>query len=274
MEESCYAGCWLRRKYADDGEALNGMNMDCDFWQDKVDAFVDDELSQAEVREFESHLRECRACAAETVARQRLKAETRAAGMRFEPSAELQAKIAKRVGRQQRGNWAWWPALAGVAAALVIAFVVGQAGNRERTQNALVAQLVDQHVATMASANPADVLSNDSHNVKPWFNGKVPFSVDIPNLENTPYTLIGGKFVYFQQEPAAQLIFGIRKHKISVFMFRDHGETAALGERTSPEKHNGFQVQSWSEDGLRYVAVSDVNADDVRKLCEMLKAES
>jgi anti-sigma factor RsiW len=248
--------------------------MDCDFWQDKVDAFVDDELSQAEVREFESHLRECRACAAETVARQRLKVETRAAGMRFEPSAELQAKIAKRVSRERKFAWAWWPVGVGLAAALVIAFFVGQAGNRERTQNALVAQLVDQHVATMASANPVDVVSSDSHNVKPWFNGKVPFSVDIPNLANTPYTLIGGKFVYFQQQPAAQLVFGIRKHKISVFMFRDQGDTVALGEQRAPEKRNGFQVQSWSEDGLRYVAVSDVNADDVRKLCEMLKAAS
>ena len=184
------------------------MKMDCDIWQDKIDAFVDDELSSAEVREFESHLRECRACAAETVARQRLKAETRAAGMRYEPSAELRAKIAGRVGGKRKQVWAWWPVAAGIAAALVFAVFVGQAWNRQQTQNALVAQLVDQHVATMASANPVDVQSNDSHNVKPWFNGKVPFSVDIPNLENTAYTLIGGKFTYFQQEPAAQLIFG------------------------------------------------------------------
>jgi anti-sigma factor RsiW len=250
------------------------MKMDCDIWQDKIDAFVDNELPAAELREFESHLRTCLACAAEVVARQRLKAETRAAGLRYEPSAELQARIATRVGGKRRGTWLWWPALAGVAAALVLAVFVGQAWNRQQLQDAMVAQLVDQHVATMASANPADVLSNDSHNVKPWFNGKVPFSVDIPNLENTPYTLIGGKFVYFQQEPAAQLVFGIRKHKISVFMFRDHGETAAMGEERTPKRHNGFQVQTWSEDGLRYVAISDVNADDVRKLCEMLKAAS
>jgi anti-sigma factor RsiW len=250
------------------------MKMDCDIWQDKIDAFVDDELSAAEVRGFESHLRECRACAAETVARQRLKVETRTAGMRYEPSAELQARIAARVGEKRKSVWAWWPAAVGVAAALVIALLAGQTWNRQQTQNVMLAQLVDQHVAAMASANPVDVQSNDSHNVKPWFNGKVPFSVDIPNLENTAYTLIGGKFVYFQQEPAAQLLFGIRKHKISVFMFRDHGSTSSLGEQSTPVKRNGFQVQTWSEDGLRYVAVSDVNAEDVRKLCEMLKSAS
>lgn len=250
------------------------MKMDCDIWQDKIDAFVDDELPTGDVREFESHLRTCSACAAEVVARQRLKSETRAAGLRYEPSSKFQAQIAARVGGKRKAVWAWWPAAVGVAAALVVAVFAGQAWNRQQAQNAMVAQLVDQHVATMASANAVDVVSDDSHNVKPWFNGKVPFSVDIPNLENTAYTLVGGKFAYFQQEPAAQLVFGIRKHKISVFMFRDHGNTAALGEQTAPVKRNGFQVQTWSEDGLRYVAISDVNADDVRKLCEMLKAAS
>jgi anti-sigma factor RsiW len=250
------------------------MKMDCDLWQDKIDAFVDDELSAAEVRDFEAHLRACPACAAETVARQRLKTETRSAGLRYVPSAELQARIAGAIGKKRKTRWQVWPATVGIAAALVMAIVVGQVWNRQQAQNAMVAQLVDQHVATMASANPADVVSNDSHNVKPWFNGKVPFSVEIPNLDNTPYTLIGGKFVYFQQEPTAQLIFGIRKHKISVFMFRDHGNTASLGEETAPVRRNGFQMQSWSEDGLRYVAISDVNAEDVRKLCEMLKSAS
>ena len=250
------------------------MKMDCDIWQDKIDAFVDDELSAGDVREFQAHLRSCSACSAETIARQRLKAETRAVGLRYEPSGELQAKIAARIGAKKKTSWTWWPAAVGVAAALVFALVVGQAWDRQRMQREMVAQLVDQHVATMASANPVDVISTDQHTVKPWFNGKVPFSVDIPNLENTPYTLVGGKLVYFQQAPAAQLVFAIRKHKISVFMFRDHGNTASLGEQTSPERKNGFQMQSWSEDGLRYVAVSDVNPDDVRKLCEMLKTAS
>lgn len=246
------------------------MKMDCDLWQDKIDTFVDDELPPAEVREFEAHLRECRACAAETVARQRLKMETRAAGMRYGPSEAFAAKVAGNVGQRRTFHWHWLPAVGFAAAAVMVAVLVVQVWQRAQTRDLLVAQLVDQHVAALASANPVDVASNDSHNVKPWFNGKVPFSVDIPKLDDTPYTLVGGKFVYFQQEPAAQLVFGIRKHKISVFMFRDHGNTAQWGEQTAPVRHNGFVTQTWSEDGVRYFAVSDVNADDVRKLCEML----
>jgi anti-sigma factor RsiW len=186
----------------------------------------------------------------------------------------LQSRIAERIGQRQKTAWQWWPALAGIAASLVLAVLIGQAWDRQQMRNELAIQLVDQHVATLAAANPVDVVSTDSHSVKPWFAGKVPFSVDLPNLESTPYTLIGGKFVYFQQAPAAQLLFGIRKHKISVFIFRDHGNTSLLGEETVPVRRSGFVTQTWSEDGVRYFAISDVNAEDVRKLCEMLKTAS
>jgi len=43
-------------------------------------------------------------------------------------------------------------------------------------------------------------------------------------------------------------------------------ETAALGEQTAPIRKAGFQTQSWTEDGIRYFAISDVNAQDVRQL--------
>src|SRR3954451_13300956 len=182
--------------------------MNCEIWQDKLDAFVDLELPAAELRDFQGHLRGCAACSAEAVARQRLKSQTRLAGQRFSPSAEFEKRmLGAKPARTAR--WNWLPVLATAAAAVI--FIVSFTMVQQRTRgHELVSQLVDEHVATMASANPVDVVSNDSHNVKPWFNGKVPFSVEIPNLENTPYTLIGGKFVYFQQEPAAQLIFGIR----------------------------------------------------------------
>jgi anti-sigma factor RsiW len=135
----------------------------------------------------------------------------------------------------------------------------------------MLAQLVDQHVAALASSNPVDVVSSDSHTVKPWFAGKVPFSVDLPQLDGTPFTLVGGRMAYFQQAPAAQLIFAVRKHRISVFMFREHGETPLLGNRDVPSHELSYAVESWTEDGLRYFAVSDSNPQDVRQLCLLLR---
>jgi len=246
--------------------------MNCDLYQDKFDAFVDMELSSAEAREFEEHVRACPACSAEALARQQLKSQTRLAGQRFVPSAEFEGRML-RTNMPKKARWTWLPALAMAAAALLL--VLGGITWRQRTiEQQLTSQLVDQHVATMASANPVDVISTDAHTVKPWFQGKVPFSVDIPELHDTQFTLLGGRLAYFQQIPAAQLIFAVRQHRISVFLFRDNGETTAFGQQSSPIRRMGFETQSWTEDGIRYFAISDVNAQDVRQLCDLLRRRS
>ena len=247
--------------------------MNCDLWQDKIDAFVDAELAGDEARGFEEHLHSCPACSAETRARQQLKLETRSAGRRFVPSYEFEQRVQHKIARPRIRMWNWLPAaaVAGAVAVIAIAVLLGSEWHDRVLQQQLTAQLVDQHIAALASSTPVDVLSEDSHTVKPWFAGKVPFSVDIPQLAGTQFTLIGGRLAYFQQAPAAQLIFGVRKHKISVFMFRDHGETARLGNRDVPSRQLSFSVESWAEDGLRYVAISDVNPEDVRQLCALLR---
>jgi anti-sigma factor RsiW len=244
--------------------------MNCEIWQNKLDAFVDLELPAAELRDFQSHLRGCAACSAEAVARQRLKSQTRLAGQRFSPSAEFEKRMLG--AKPTKARWNWLPALATAAAAII--FVAGFTMFQQRARgHELVSQLVDQHVATMASVNPVDVVSNDSHNVKPWFQGKVPFSVDMPNLDGSQFTLVGGKVSYVQQNPAAQLVFAVRQHRISVFVMRETSETARLGEDAGPSRRVGFNTQSWTEDGLRYFAISDVNPNDVRELCERLKRQ-
>jgi anti-sigma factor RsiW len=165
----------------------------------------------------------------------------------------------------------WVPVFASAVAMLAVMMFVGISWKNAAQRQQIVAQLVDQHVETLASDHPVDVISTDQHTVKPWFSGKVPFSVDIPNLTGTQFELIGGRVAYLQQAPAAQLIFGVRKHRISVFMLRDQGNATLLGNETSPVRRTGFNTQTWVEDGIRYFAISDVNAEDVRQLCDLLK---
>src|SRR5258708_40218592 len=101
--------------------------MNCELWQDKIDAFVDSELVPGQARGFEEHLRSCPACSAETLARQRLKLETRLAGQRFAPTPEFEARIRHKVAAPRRlVVWMWMPALASTAAVVFIAILAGQ----------------------------------------------------------------------------------------------------------------------------------------------------
>jgi anti-sigma factor RsiW len=158
------------------------------------------------------------------------------------------------------------------AAALLVASAFLLILERERgTEQQLMSELVDQHVATLASSNPVDVVSSDRHTVKPWFEGKIPFTFNLPELQGSPFILEGGKVSYLSQSPGAQLIFRVRQHQISVFIFQERGLREAR-RNESARTALSFEVRNWRHNGLRYFVIGDASAHDLDQLSELIKA--
>jgi len=247
--------------------------MACDAWSDKLDAYVDGELPVPEASALARHLRECPNCALDAFERVQMKRSVAIAGKRYEPTSQLRNKIEHSIKAPSRGAipWAWrivaLPALLILIISLSMSFYV----RHEKTQRDRVySELADLHVATLASATPVDVISTDRHTVKPWFEGKIPFSFNLPELQGTDLTLVGGKVAYLAQTPGAQLIYRLRKHEISVFIFQDRGaETASWG--TDPLSQLSFTFETWTKNGLRYFVVGDVSAQDMDSLSKLLR---
>jgi anti-sigma factor RsiW len=246
--------------------------MVCDIWTEKLDAYLDGELPSAEARALSEHLRGCAACAAESLSRVQQKRALQAAGQRFTPDPAFRVRIQKTIAAKPR-RWShlWFPALATVAV-LLIAAVFPLTVNRERRgDQQLMSELADLHVATLASSNPVDVVSTDRHTVKPWFAGKIPFTFNLPELQDSAFTLVGGKVSYLNQSPGAELIFRVRQHQISVFIFQER----AVGNMRADDAAQSvlsFNVRSWSHNGLRYFVIGDASAEDLDKLSGLIKA--
>jgi len=245
--------------------------MSCD-WSVKLDRYVDDELSAGELTEFQEHLAGCAACAAGALSRLQLKRMTQAAGQRFRPPVDLRKKIEKSISERSGPSWfrRWVPALA-VAAAAVLMMVSAAIWLRYARGEQTVGELADLHVATLASTNPVDVVSTDRHTVKPWFQGKLPFTFNLPELQDSPFKLIGGSVAYFQQSPGAHLLFELRKHRISVFIFQNRGGAGWPNPGLSSPSDLTFSSETWTNGGLRYFVIGDCNRsdlDNLRKLFE------
>ena len=127
------------------------------------------------------------------------------------------------------------------------------------------------HVATLASANPVDVISTDRHTVKPWFQGRIPFSFNLPELANTEFTLAGGKVSYLKGTPGAQLVYEYGKHHISVFIYPERTLQLPL-QSDGLQTDMAFHTMTWTEGNLRFFVVGDVSADQVRSLGTLLQA--
>ena len=232
-----------------------------------LSAFVDGELSTAEQQGIQQHLAGCHTCALRVLSATQLKAATARAGRRFAPAPEALARLTAQLQRQPRSTGrgrsnrgSLWIGLA--AACLLAVSLVGW--RVIHTGNTLSAELLDQHLATLSSA--PQVISTDRHTVKPWFQGRLPFSFNLPDSTALPpdTTLKGADLAYLQGRPAALLLFTIHKHEVSVFVTQRSSLALLSGTRS------GFTIHSATTHDLDIVAVSDVNPADLDALLAIL----
>ena len=250
--------------------------MTCDPWQAKLDAYVDGDGAQEDSAGLDAHLRTCPSCAADALARLKMKRMTQAAAARYAPSPQFRLRIEKAIQKNRKPLWAftWMPTLAACGVALVLIIASAALWMRHSAREQTLAELLDLHVATMASANPVDVISTDRHTVKPWFQGKLPFTFNLPELQNSPFKLVGGRVMYFNHSPGAQLLFELRSHRLSVFILQDQPGVVPLAMGATVARELAFNVESWSETGLRYVVIGDAGPADVHELSELLRTAS
>ena len=248
--------------------------MACEAWRDKLDLYLDGELETAEASALGLHLRSCSACANDALERVQLKRSVQMAGKHYEPRAEFRSRIAGMVAAKPRvrPSWGWKIIFAPALALLVLSLAVSSyVGRQSAARHRVYSELADLHVSTLASSSPVDVLSSDRHTVKPWFQGKIPFTFDVPELQGTQFSLIGGRVAYLEQEAGAHLIFQVRQHKISVFIFPERGEKMP-SLPPGPVNELSFNVESWTNGGLQYFVIGDASPEDVQALSKLLGA--
>jgi anti-sigma factor RsiW len=245
----------------------------CESWKTKLDAYLDGELPSEEMRAFDTHVHRCSSCAADALGRVQIKRSIQTAGKRFVPTAEfrrrVQGTIATKPLRSFRPTWMFAAALAVLAFAILLSGYLGM--QRSRREQAY-GEIADLHVAALASSSRVDVVSSDRHTVKPWFQGRIPFAFDLPEVQNSEFSLVGGRMTYFGQTPGAHLIYAVRKHEISVFIFQEATVQDRLDKSPALTKEMSFNVATWSQGGLRYFVIGDASAADISNLAKLFKA--
>jgi anti-sigma factor RsiW len=246
--------------------------MVCEAWERGIDRYLDGELPESEIAALEAHLKGCASCATAALSRRELRLAIREAGAAFTPGPAFRARMERAAkGRSGAARSALW--LLPLAAALLAGVgLVALRGGREAAGDFGVREAVDLHVTELASTVPPDVVSSDSHTVKPWFEGKLPFTFDLPDLSRSPFELLGGRVVWIDQMPAAHLLFRVRRHRVSVFVLEERRDATPILRDLGPgASARSFGVRSFSDRGLRYVIVADTGQEDLDDLARRLR---
>jgi anti-sigma factor RsiW len=240
-----------------------------------MSAFIDAELSTAEDQRVREHLTECKDCALRVLSATDLKNASARAGRRFAPPPEAFARVTAHLRSSQAKTktdarvYSFRPmAWAAIAAAVLLAVSL-LSWHQFRQNDTVAAELLDQHLATLSTSAVPQVVSSDKHTVKPWFQGRLPFSFNLPEAATLPPATVlnGADLAYFNGQPAALLLFTVRKHQVSVWLVQRTAEPALM---KLPENRAGFTIHSATASGLRIIAVSDVNPADLDRLVEVL----
>lgn len=244
--------------------------MTCDQGRNRLATYLDGELAADEAKSLEQHIRTCPDCASEIAATISLRRAMKPAASRFAPSAQFRQKIQAQIAPRRRQDLRWlWP-VATTALAVMILVLIWTRQSAQR--NETFREVADLHISDLASANPYDVVSSDRHTVKPWFQGKIPFAFNLPEFAGTDFSLLGGRMVYLHQQPAAQVVVGVRQHKISVLILQDaSGLGTAFPFSGGVALRDSFNVETWNQHGLRFFVIGDADKPAIQQLAQMLE---
>lgn len=251
--------------------------MACEHARELLHGYLDGELDLVTNLELQRQLQSCPECAQVYEQQKALRSTLRNPGLAFKAPPGLQDRIRLQIAqadtdrmprpvRGQRRIALWLP----IAASLLLAALLGWSLSNTRSRPAddvLARQVVASHVRSLMAAHLTDVLSSDSHTVKPWFTGKLDFSPPVKDLAPQGFPLVGGRLDYLER-PVAALVYRRRQHVINVFIWPS-GSDARV---SSPiESRQGFQSLRWTSSGMNYWAISDLNAGELRQLTQLLQ---
>jgi anti-sigma factor RsiW len=241
-----------------------------------LNLMADGELTPEQMAEVNAHLAGCPACTADALAQMMLKSATARAGHRYAVPAGLRERVLagaavaapSHPSARAEGSRRWpigmagWSAAAAVLLVSVSLLLVQRNATARVEAAALAAEAFDQHIATLAANREPQVVSSDRHTVKPWFQGKIPFSFNLPEGLPADTALDGANLTYLDDRPVAQLLYHVGRHRVSVFLRAGPG-------RNYVTERAGFHVIGFSRGELEGVAVSDV---DPARLAGLVRA--
>ena len=250
-----------------------------------LDAYLDNELDLRAALEVEEHVARCASCAAAEQSLPALQSSARANLIRHPLPKSLQARLmpvapAVSPPRQRdpeserpspaRPRWLAWAPLAATAAAAALLLVTVPRLRPSATESTAADAVISAHVRSLLANHLTDVASSDQHTVKPWFQGKLDYSVAVTDFAAEGFPLVGGRLDYVEETLAASLVYKRAQHVVNLFVWpsKSNGE-----EPLWRLSRRGYNAHRWSKDGMHYWAVSDLNETDLAKFVALVRGE-
>jgi anti-sigma factor RsiW len=248
--------------------------MQCEDIQPLLDAYIDQELDLVYDIEVATHLQRCQECTRQSEALRALQTMLRTRGTYYVPPAPVRRRLRlalRRVSPRPLG-WRLW--LLGAAAVVLVVLAGSNMTHWTPAHTAVaepaVREVVAAHIRSLQVDHLIDIVSNDTHTVKPWFSDKLPFAPSVRDLAAHDFVLVGARLDYLSERPVAAVVYRRRRHLINVFLAP---ATPDLTGPTTPVAYRGYHLLHWHHNGLTHWVVSDLNQRELGLLMHLLREQ-
>jgi anti-sigma factor RsiW len=240
---------------------------------EQVQLYLDGELQESERIVVERHIKICADCRAALEAERDLVSAIRKSRPGHRAPESLRRNVAKAGNNGSCGSFRRYRVPIAACAVLLVALatVWFSAGGAFRARRSpLVEMAVKTHLRYLEGQLPLEVFSHSPENISAWFAGKLRFNLRLPDYpqrstEPKPYQVEGARLVGFADEYAAYVVYHLNGHPISLVVTSDTAAKPAGGEeipweglRFHFQSVAGWKVLTWSDNGLTYALVSDL----------------
>ena len=136
----------------------------------------------------------------------------------------------------------------------------------QQNKNSLFLALAADHARAIVTENTIEVRSADMHTVKPWLSSKLGYSPQIANLAEQGFPLVGGRRGFMGATPVAVAVYSYKQHEIDVYALPNKFQYHSAAQQST----NGFNAVSWNLKDFHYLAISDMNAKQLKVFSETL----
>jgi anti-sigma factor RsiW len=186
----------------------------------------------------------------------------------------LQQRIRQAVGLMAERSRPTRPTWMAMAASVALAIIASSSATwyalRPLTTpgESITEALVDDHVRALMAPRPTDVSSSDQHTVKPWFAGRITQAPRVVDLAKDGFPLVGGRVDVIGRAAVPTLVYSRRQHLISLTAI-----PGAAGTQSAPtvRTKQGYNLISWTADGVSYWAVSDLNPSELETFARLFR---
>ena len=250
-------------------------NVNCQETQQWLPGYLDGELDLVSAVALEEHLQICARCAQAYANQRKLQAAIQGGGLYVPAPAALRTRIQTSVRQADSSKrapwvfrWRWYSLAVALACVAVLAWGLGRSWVAPVADDRLAVEVLNSHVRSLMANHLTDVVSSDRHTVKPWFAGKLDFSPTVEDLMSQGFPLAGGRLDYLDGRPVAALVYQRQRHVINLFSWPtpQHADTAP-----AVEERQGYNQIHWTQAGMMYWAVSDLNADELQEFVQLIQ---